>query len=102
MIETPKNIKDKVEFLLKNYPSTRDDDKKLWLAYLNLFCDLTDRMNKAKIPSDVFKHVLMDAETPSTETIRRVRQKFQEEGFYVGNKREKLLKARQKAQKKTK
>jgi len=101
MIETPKNIKDRVEFLLKNYPSTRDDDKKLWLAYLNLFCELSDRMNKAKIPSDIFKQVLLDTETPSTETIRRVRQKFQEYGLYVGNKREMLLKARQKSQKRT-
>lgn len=101
MIETPKNVKDCVEFLLKNYPSTRDDDKKLWLAYLNLFCELSDKINKAKIPSDAFKQVLLDEETPSTETIRRVRQKFQESGMYVGNKREKLLKAKQKQQKKT-
>lgn len=99
MTETPKSTKDRVEFLLKNYPSTRDDDKKLWLAYLNLYCELADKVNKAKMPSEVFKQILLDEETPSTESIRRIRQKFQESGFYVGNKREKLLKAQKLKQK---
>ncbi len=74
--EDLKNKKDRVEYLLKKYPETRDSDKKLWLAYMCIFMDL--KSNIATGSYEIFKKCFMSKETPSFETLRRNRQKFQE------------------------
>lgn len=83
MSESLSTIKERVGKLLELYPELRDSDKLLWLAYLNLVHGLKDT-----IGSDAYfklKSVVMDEHTPTMESIRRVRQKFQEEGQYVGD-----------------
>ena len=37
MIKDIISIKDKVAYLLENYPATRDSDKMLWLAFMTIF-----------------------------------------------------------------
>ena len=82
-------IKDTVGGLLETYPELRDSDKLLWLAYLNYKHSM-----KKIIGEDAYfklKAIVMDDSTPTMETIRRVRQKFQQNGEYVGEKRQERL-----------
>ena len=90
MLKNLVKVKDKVEFLLKQYPVLRDDDKKLWLAYLNKYHNLRENL-KSSDPYESFKSIMLDPKTPTMESIRRTRQKFQESGKYLGEKRAKKL-----------
>ena len=84
-------IKDRVELLLKNFPETRDNDKLLWLAYAVIHKDLRS-VFKNDGAYRVFKSWLLSSDVPMFESVRRVRQKFQEGGKYVGNaRRERML-----------
>lgn len=85
MINDLKKAKDRVQFLLSKYPATRDCDKTLWLAYLVCYHDLKNQLEKDGYES--FKKLLLSGDTCTMESIRRIRQKFQEHGFYVGTKR---------------
>lgn len=77
--------KDKVSTILEQYPVTRDSDKLLFLAYL---CEHHGLKRKIGFQAyDELKKVIMDDKTPTMESIRRVRQKLQEGGQYVGNGR---------------
>jgi len=78
--------KERVEFVLEKYPSTRDSDKLLWLAYLVIFHDLKNVLGEEHY--ELLKSVVMDKTCPTMESIRRLRQKFQEGGKFVGTKRE--------------
>ncbi|WDU84231.1 hypothetical protein [Caloramator sp. Dgby_cultured_2] len=69
------NVKQQVEFILQNYPETRNDDKKL-TAYV-----LKEFYNVESI-DDICK-----PEIPCLESIRRCRQKLQEQGKYQGAER---------------
>lgn len=97
MLKDLERVKDKVEYILGKYPETQDSDKLLWIAYLALFHDLKGKLG----PSGYFKFksMLLNPGTCTMESVRRVRQKFQEEGKYVGKKRaermeeEKLVRA---------
>lgn len=89
MSESLTTCKDKIESLLIKYPETRDSDKLLFFAFLVEFHDL--EMNIGRTACEVFRGILMDEETPSMETVRRIRQKFQEEGHYCGEKRKERL-----------
>lgn len=91
MLEGLKNCKDKVGFILKRVPATRDSDRLLWVTYLNLFHDLRRRMDNSKDPYETFKRVVLDKDTPPMESIRRVRQKFQEGGQFIGKHRTERL-----------
>ena len=86
-----KTIKDRVEKLLVKYNETQDSDKLLWLAYLCQYHDLQTRLRYSKSPYLVLKDVVMQ-EAPSMESIRRVRQKIQENGQHVGTKRKQKMK----------
>lgn len=63
-------LKAKVEEVLRNFPDTRSDDRKLirvvYYKYYNVHS------------YDAFGHVLMNTKLPSFESIRRCRQKIQE------------------------
>ena len=90
MIKDLVKAKDKVESLLKSYPECRDNDKLLWLAYLVVFHDLREILGEEAYVK--FRELLLNEDTVTMESIRRVRQKFQEEGKYVGTKRKHRLK----------
>jgi hypothetical protein len=78
MIKHLQNNKEKVDYILRKYPETRDSDKKLWLAYMCIFKEL-----KSKIGNEAYeslKGVVMADDTPAFESLRRVRQKLQESG----------------------
>jgi hypothetical protein len=65
------NIANQVESILEHVPYTRNSDKELLLVYLQKSgMDLDERQ------IDIFRTM------PSMETIRRVRQRIQEEGRY--------------------
>lgn len=85
MIKDLKKAKDKVEKILKEHPGTRDSDKLLWLAYLAIYHDLRNKLGPVAYES--FKAILLSDETVTMESIRRMRQKFQEGGNYIGTKR---------------
>lgn len=71
-----KTVKDRVKYILKHYPETRNDDMYLWLIYVRLFDKELSKYIKF-IPYEVLKRAT------KFETIRRVRQKIQnEEGLY--------------------
>lgn len=77
--------KSKVEDLLMQYPLLRDSDKLLWLAFMNRHHGL--RRAIGALAYDKLKSILLLKDTPTFESIRRVRQKIQEEGRYQGKKR---------------
>lgn len=79
------NIKTRVGYLLKEYPALRDCDKKLWIAYLNMFHDLPSKVGEEAY--EAFCKLMFDEKVPIMESVRRVRQKFQENDQYVGMKR---------------
>ena len=83
--------KDRIEFLLKNYPSLRDDDKKLWISYLVMFHGLQDILMMPQ-PFDALCNLLLTQDVVKAESIRRVRQKLQEQGSYKKNKKVELQK----------
>lgn len=82
-----KTVKERVEFVLRNYPETRNDDFYLWLIYVRLFCK-----ELAKYISYIPYEVLKKA--PKFETIRRVRQKIQNEEHKYLPTNPKVLKKR--------
>ena len=90
MIKDLVKAKDKVESLLKSYPECQDNDKLLWLAYLVVFHDLRKTLGEEAYVK--FRELLLNEDTVTMESIRRVRQKFQEEGKYVGTRRKRRLK----------
>lgn len=89
MSEGLETCKDKVGFILSEYVSTRDSDKMLWLAYLVMFHDLKGILGKESY--EKLKTLIMSENTPTMESIRRIRQKYQEGGMYAGNGRKARL-----------
>lgn len=71
-----KTIKGKVRFLLEQYPQLRDNDFKLvaMFYYLEIGSDKVESMTGY----EVLKH-LSNGKLSSPESIRRVRQKLQED-----------------------
>jgi len=94
--EKLRTIKQRVEFILANYPLTRNNDLYLWIIYLRTFSPEASRYIRY-LPYDVFEKF------PSFETITRIRRKLQEEGKYlptdpeVAKRRRKLEKLMKKA-----
>ena len=77
--------KSRVKHLLEIYPSTRDSDCLLWLAYLCLFHNLKSELGHEAYLT--LKKVLLDEETCSMESVRRMRAKLQnDEGVFRGEK----------------
>lgn len=69
------NISERVENILKAVPATRSSDKELLIVYMQKAgMDLT--------PSQI----ALFKDLPSMETIRRIRQKLQEDGKYPASK----------------
>jgi hypothetical protein len=90
MSESLKTVKDKVGEILKDQPETRDSDKLLWLAYMNEFHNMREVVGeKAYL---FLENLILSESTPTMESIRRVRQKYQESGLYVGKHRDDRIK----------
>lgn len=90
MINDLKKAKDKVEVLLNKYPPTRDCDKKLWLAYLFEYHNLQGLIGKDNYIK--LRNLILNSDTVTMESVTRCRRKFQEQGLYVGTKRNEKLK----------
>lgn len=89
MIKDLLKAKDRVHWILENFPDTRDSDKLLWLAYLVIFHGLKD-----KIGTDNYlrlRTIIMDTETCTMESITRCRRKIQESGLFEGENRAQRL-----------
>ena len=95
MLKSIQSVKHKVRYLLKNYPETRDDDKELWLKYLVKFHKLKRKVNNSDDPYLELKKIILNGGVPPMESVRRVRQKYQEGGKYIGTKRNRRKKAAQ-------
>lgn len=85
MSEAIETCKSKVENVLLKYPDTRDSDKLLWIAYLVKYHGLRNILDDYAYAA--FKAMVMDENTPTVESITRIRRKFQEQGKYEGNNR---------------
>lgn len=88
MIKDIERVKDKVEYLLQEYPHTRDSDKSLWLGYLKVFHEADKKLQMAEDPWGALIRLIHSPECCTMESVRRVRQKFQEQGMYLGTKRQ--------------
>lgn len=90
LLDKLKTTKERVEWLLKNYPNTRNSDLYLTILYLRRFTPLGKYIKY--IPYNVIKEY-----DGIFETIRRTRQKIQEEGKYLPTDEEVLRRRRRKA-----
>lgn len=79
---------DKVEYVLTEYPITRDDDRLTICAVYAVFYDAD--LNRP------FKDLMRDKNLPNFETIRRCRQKVQADNEALRGKRDKERLERQK------
>ena len=76
--------------ILRRNKQARDDDKILWLEFMNETQDLERKLGKrayGKLVEEI-------AIAPAFDTTRRSRQKIQEQGRYLGKKRKAALKAK--------
>ena len=83
MINDIYSVKDRVAKILEKAPQTRDSDKLLWLAYM-----VQHHQLKAKLGDVAYytlKGIFTSEDCPSMESIRRVRQRYQEEGLFPGS-----------------
>jgi hypothetical protein len=94
MTETPEQLKEvlsntemAIRYILAHYPEARNNDKLLMLLYWEL-------ADKIPIPVEFRRAFLYRATHP--ETIRRMRQKIQEQGDYLP--RQEVLEARRRKQ----
>lgn len=78
MLRQIKDAHSKVETILRLHPEARDDDKLLWLAYMQTYGPLKTIHENHRQAVSWFRSVIMSRETPKFETLRRARQKVQE------------------------
>jgi len=71
-----KNIKEKVAYLLETKPTLRDDDNKLIASF---YFDEMGETYLRNFPAYSFLSLMSEGKLTSPESIRRVRQKLQEE-----------------------
>lgn len=76
-----KNMQNKVEWVLTNYPQARDNDNLL----INI---IYSRFYNVNVSCRSFKDVTLHTKLPSFETIRRCRQKAQADHEELRGKRD--------------
>jgi len=76
LLERLRTVKERVEYLLEKYPDARNSDLYLTILYLRRFTELGRYIKY--IPYDVIKKY-----DGVFETVRRTRQKIQEEGRFL-------------------
>ena len=82
-----RTVKERVEYILEKHPNARNSDLYLIILYFRYFTELGKYIKY--IPYDIIKKY-----DGITETIRRMRQKIQEEGRYLPTDPEVLKKRR--------
>jgi hypothetical protein len=94
MTEAPEQLKEKLSntematrYILAHFPEARNNDKLLMLLYWDI-------VDKIPMPKE-FRQAFLHKATPP-ETIRRMRQKIQEQGEYLP--RQEVLEARRRKQ----
>ena len=92
LLEKLKTVKERVEWILQKYPNARNSDLYLTIIYLRKFTELGKYIKF--IPYEVIKKY-----DGIFETIRRTRQKIQEEGKYLPTDPNVLRKRRKLAEK---
>lgn len=91
LLQKFRTTKERVEYILKKYPQTRNNDMYLWIMYVKTFVPELSKYTKY-IPYEIFEKA-----TPF-ETITRARRKIQEEGKYLPTDPEVLKKRRKLAE----
>ncbi len=76
LLEKLRTVKERVEYILSRYPNTRNSDLYLTIIYLRKFTELGRYIKY--IPYEVIKKY-----EGIFESIRRTRQKIQEEGRFL-------------------
>ena len=71
-----KSIREKIEFILKTYPKTRDSDKLLWLKFMHIYRSIFVDVELGDY--GMFQKTIMHKDTPTFETVSRARRKIQE------------------------
>ena len=92
LLEKLRTVKERVEYILEKYPNARNSDLYLTILYLRKFTELGRYIKY--IPYEVIKKY-----DGIFETIRRTRQKIQEEGKYLPTDPNVLRKRRKLAEK---
>ena len=92
ILEKLKTVKERVEYILRKYPNARNSDLYLTILYLRKFTELGKYIKY--IPYNVIKKY-----DGIFESIRRSRQKLQEEGKYPPTDPEVLRRRRRLAEK---
>lgn len=82
MIKQIKQSKDKVAYLLHSKPALRDNDMLLILEYYIQFHNIGEFLDGASLRR--LKAFLLQKNVPSFESIRRNRQRYNQEGLYIG------------------
>ena len=90
-----KTLKSKIEFCLNKYPDTRNSDIKLtnsiWVEYYG--------SKLVRINGRLLVHLTDLYELPTQESVKRIRAKLNEQGFYLPTSEE-VLKQRRLLEKK--
>lgn len=73
----------RVSKILKDYPETRNSDRKLYLYYLRDFHNLRQHINIDGFHG--LMNVFMNPDTPPMESISRARRKIQEGGIFLSD-----------------
>ena len=77
MIHSFTKVKDRVRYILEKYPNTRDDDNKMIWLYIFFETEGTEYLKE--ITGLDFLRELSNGKYASPESIRRMRQKLQED-----------------------
>lgn len=85
MLKSILSVKEKVRKVLEQYPETQDDDKLLWLGVMAIDYNLRAELGEEGYKK--FRAWLLKNKIPPFESVRRIRQKFQEGGQFRGTKR---------------
>ena len=75
-----KTIKERVKYLLDTFPHLRDDDFKLIATYYKFEVGYSDLDSMRGLD---FLQMFANGEVPHSESIRRARQKLQEDNDYL-------------------
>lgn len=78
MMDRFKTAKTKVEFALQKFPEARNSDAELLIRVWEL-----DGM----VLTDYQRHLIREGRVTNPESVRRMRQKYQEAGMYPATKR---------------
>ena len=91
-----RHLKEKIKYCLQKYPETRNSDVKLtnsiWVEYYNKYLIRDECGNLAVKLIDLY-------ELPTQESVKRIRAKLNEQGFYLPTSEE-VLKQRRLLEKK--